>query len=142
MAADDDADGRVRKHLLHALVRTEKEGRPLRARPAVNKGRTADSTQLSIFDYSISRDTPLSRPVSEHRQTSGELSDDYAICCLHKTELLRFQNLWVQSHMGITEKVVVLYLEEDNSPKVHLIICIQVFKVFIGVPPHHCSGIF
>ena len=43
-------------------LRTEKEGRPLRARPAVNKGQTADSTQLSIFDYSISRDTPLSRP--------------------------------------------------------------------------------
>ena len=45
-------------------LRTEKEGRPLRARLAVNKGRTADSTQLSIFDYLISRDTPLSRPGS------------------------------------------------------------------------------
>ena len=38
---------------LSGATQTEKEGRPLRARPGVNKGRTADSTQLSIFDYSI-----------------------------------------------------------------------------------------
>ena len=30
---------------------TEIEGYHLRARSAVNKGRTADSTQLSIIDY-------------------------------------------------------------------------------------------
>ena len=53
----------------HAFIRTEKEGRPLRARPAVNKGRTADSTQLSIFDYSISRDTPLPRPALIRHRT-------------------------------------------------------------------------
>ena len=42
-------------------------------RPAVNKGQTADSTQLSIFDYSISRDTPLSRPDGTHARGSFSL---------------------------------------------------------------------
>ena len=46
---------------------TEKEGSALRARLAgfkQGKGRTADSTQLSIFDDSISREIPFSHPVA------------------------------------------------------------------------------
>ena len=49
-------------------AQTENKGRPLRARPAVNKGRTADSMQLSILDYSISRDPPIFRPVTDNER--------------------------------------------------------------------------
>ena len=64
--------------------RTEKEGRLLRARPAVNKGQTAYSTQLSIFDYSISRDTPLSRPGNNRpfARQRGERNGPNGAACL------------------------------------------------------------
>ena len=42
----------------------EKEGSPSRAWPAVKNCRPDDTMQPSIFDYSISRDIPLSHPVS------------------------------------------------------------------------------
>ena len=67
---------------LSGSTQNEKEGHTLRARPAVNKGRTADSTQLSIFDYSISRDTPLSRPGD--RYSNSRLSKCVLITCVTK----------------------------------------------------------